>query len=272
MTNEEENYLPHREALDLFAPFDKNQLHYQTRKKESIRTIKGVAERDTRYNVKDILAVRQRLIQRASRKGKILTVDTDWMCPSDLPAALALNYKVYQEPLIGDIALYDSWLRKNNHITIAVFDHFDRGECLAYIGMMPLPERVILDIVQGKRDKLNIQAEEILTYDEPGDYTILADRVVTHPDHPEFVNRMLSFIMDFWYNQYPTRKMKRVYTRAVSDSGRIMIKKLFLGPVYSLTDSGVERVKDAYVLDMDEEAASRIVREFQQRLKSKEQQ
>ena len=85
VTNEEESCLPHGEALDLFAPFDKNQLHYQTKKKKSIRTIEGVTERDTRYNVKDVLEVRQRLIQRASRKGKIPTVDTDWMYPSDLP-------------------------------------------------------------------------------------------------------------------------------------------------------------------------------------------
>jgi hypothetical protein len=270
MADEEENYLLHREALDLFTPFDKNQLHYHTKKKKSIRTIEGATERDTRYNAKDILAVRQRLIQRASRKGRIPTVDTDWMYPSDLPAALALDYKVYQEPLIGNITLYDSWLRKNNHITVAVFDHFDRSKCLAYIGMMPLPEQIILDIIRGKRDELNIQAEEILTYDEPGDYTILADSVVTHPDHPELVNRMLSFIVGFWYDQYPTRRIKRIYARAVSDSGQRMIKKLFLGPLYSLTDNGIQRVKDAYVLDMDEEAASRIVREFQQRLKSKE--
>src|SRR5262249_21195743 len=155
---------------------------------------------------------------------------------------------------------YDSWLRKNNRITVAVFDHFDRGKCLAYIGMMPLPEQVILDIVQGKRDELNIRAEEILTYDEPRDYTIIADSVVTHPDHPELVNRMLSFIMDFWYDQYPIRKMKRIYARAVSDSGQRMIKKLFLGPLYSLRDGDIQRIKDAYVLDMDEEAASRIIR------------
>lgn len=135
--------------------------------------------------------------------------------------------------------------------------------------MIPLPEGVILDILTGKRGEMTINADEILTYDEPGEYTLLANSAVVHPEHPELVGRILEKIMDHWYHWYPERRIKRIYAQTISQSGRLMARKLYLGPLYTLEDGELRRCRDAYVLDMDEEPASRVISKFQERLHTK---
>ena len=44
-----------------------------------------------------------------------------------------------------------------------------------------------------------------------------------------------------------------------------------MGPMYAMIDGKLERIKDAYVLDLDEPASSIVIKRFQQKLKEKEQ-
>ncbi len=76
--------------------------------------------------------------------------------------------------------------------------------------------------------------------------------------------------MDFWYEQYPEKRVRRIYAQAISDAGRIMAQKLYLGPLYIIENEQLVRVEDAYVLDMENVAASKIVRAFQEKLRKKE--
>lgn len=260
-------YVSFSRALELFKPLDKNAFNYRVRKKE-IATKEDESGK-TLYGVQSVVAMRNALLKRASRKDKQPEVIIDWLQPTDIPASLALDQIVYHEMFLAEAEVYMAWRRKNPHISMAAFDAADRRTCYAYIGLIPLPESVILDVLTRKKDEKEITPDEILTYDQPGEYTLLANSAVVHPDYPELISKVIAKITDYWVEQYPKRRIKRIYAQAVSEQGRTMAQKLYLGPLYLLRDQEMVRVEDAYVLDLNDTAASRIIRQFQEKLRAK---
>ena len=184
-SNQEEldAYVSFSRALELFKPLDKNTFTYRVRKKE-IAT-KDDESGKTLYGVQSTIALRNSLLKKASHGDKQPEVITDWLQPTDIPAALALDQIVYHELFLAEAEVYMAWRKRNLHISMAVFDAKDRRTCYAYIALVPLPEPIILDILTGRRDKKEITPNEILTYDQPGEYTLLANSAVVHPDHPD---------------------------------------------------------------------------------------
>lgn len=259
-----DTYVSFSRALELFKPFDKNAFYYRVRKKE-IATREDASGK-TLYGVQSVIAKRNTLLKRESRKGTQPEVITDWLQPTDIPALLALDQLVYHEMYLAEAEVYMTWRRKNPYISMAAFDVRDRRTCYAYIGLIPLPEAVILDVLTGKKDEKEITPDEILTYDQPGEYTVLANSAVVHPDYPELMNKVIDAIGDYWLKQYPDKRIRRIYAQAISDKGRIMAQKLYLGPLYVLQNQELTRIKDAYVLDLDDVVASRIIRRFQEKL------
>jgi len=264
---EPDTYVSFSEALELFKPLDKNKFNYRIRKKE-ITTKKDEGGK-TLYGIQSTLAVRNALLKKASRRDKQPEVIIDWLRPTDIPASLELDQVVYHEMYLAEAEIYMGWRRKNPYISMAAFDAKDRRTCYAYIGLIPLPESIILDILTGKKDEKEITPDEILTYEQPGEYTLLANSAVVHPEYPELINKVIKALINYWIEQYPTKRIKRIYAQTVSEDGRIMAKKLYLGPLYILRDREMVRIEDAYVLDLNDVAASRIIREFQERLAAK---
>lgn len=220
---------------------------------EAIRTSIG----DTRYK-KEFL------------KRRIPDVILDWVRPEDVPSGLALDQIVYHEMFLANLEVYIAWHRKNPKISMGAFDKNDRRIRYAYIGFIPLPENIILDILTGKKDEKEITPDEILTYDEPGEYTLLANSAVVHPDYPELLNTIIHGIMQYWIDQYPEKRIKRIYAQAISDQGQKLVKKLYLAPLYIMENNELKRVDDAYVLDMKEKAVSKVIQQFQERLEAKQ--
>ena len=266
-------YVRFTKATELFQPLSKNTLNYRVRVGD-IKTRKD--EHGKLYEIESLLRMRDVLIEEQFKertmKRTTPKVILDWVKPEDVPSGLALDQIVYHEMFLASAEVYMAWRRKNPKISMAAFDAKDRRIRYGYIGLIPLPESVILDVLTGKRDEKEITPDEILTYDEPGEYTLLANSAVIHPDYPEFTTSIIHAIMNFWIDQYPEKRIKRIYAQTVSEQGRILAKKLYLGPLYILGNNGLLRIDDAYVLDMNEEAASKILRQFQERLKIKEQQ
>jgi hypothetical protein len=224
----------------------------------------------TLYSVQSTLELRNRLLKKVSRRDRQPEVIVDWLRPTDITAALDLDQMVYHEMFLAEAEVYMAWRRKNSYLSRAAFDARDRRTCYGYLGLIPLSEQVILEILTGKKYEKEITQDEILTYDEPGDYTLFANSVVVHPDYPEVMSKILRSFIDFWYEQYPEKRVKRIYAQVVSDAGRIMAQKLYFGPLYVIQNDQLVRIKDAYVLDMDDVSSSKIVRDFQEKLKKKE--
>lgn len=211
-------------------------------------------------------------IEEGRKKRSVPDVILDWVRPEDVPSGLALDQIVYNEMFLADAEVYMNWRRKNPKISMGAFDAHDRRTRYAYIGFIPLPENIILDILTGKKDEKEITPNEILTYDDPGEYTLLANSVVVHPNYPELINKLIHGVMQYWIDQYPVRRIKRIYAQAVSEQGQTLAKKLYLAPLYIMENGNLKRVEDAYVLDMQDKAVSKVIRQFQEQLKIKEQQ
>ncbi len=226
----------------------------QIRKKDKTEVDKGPAL----YNYEDILRVKE---NRDKKKKRLLT-SVDWQKISDLPAILKLDLKVYKEDIVGDIALYISWEKKNPKITLMSFESGNRENVLAYISLVPLPEKIILSILKGERPELSISPDEVETYNRKGGYTLLAESAVTHPDHPEQLNFVLREVLNFWIEQYPDRYIEKIYADAASDDGDILARKLYFSPLYDVSDT-------AYVLDLRKPGASKLVKRFQEEIKKK---
>lgn len=267
---EPDAYVSFSRALELFKPLDKNKFNYRVRKKEIIT--KEDENGKTLYGVQSTIATRNALLRGTSRRNKQPEVILDWIQPTDIPAALILDHIVYHEMLLAEAEIYMAWRRKNPYTSMAAFDAQDRRICYGYIGLIPLPESIILDILTHKKNENDITPDEILTYDQPGAYTLLANSAVVHPEHPELINKIITAIANYWLEQYPERRIKRIYTQTVSTAGRLLAKKLYLGPLYILQGLEMVRIEDAYVLDLDDIAASRVIREFQEKLIAKSQQ
>lgn len=213
-------------------------------------------------------------IQAQGENKKVpLNTIADWIRIEDVIAGLKLDQIVYNEHLdeflLTNAAHYQERKKKNPRTSIGIFDAHDRGTMYAYISLLPLKEETIMDILLGKREETDIHSEDILTYNEPGEYTLLASSAVHHPDHPELIIRLIRAFMNYWIEQYPEKQVKCIYAQTVSDSGKLMANKLRMSTMYTQKDGHMERIKDAYMLDMKEPAASKVIKEFQERLQAK---
>jgi hypothetical protein len=266
-----EGYARFTEAIKLFEPLSKNTFNYRVRAGDITVKEDGAGRM---YEVASVIKTKNILLQDEEKK-KVTPINTiaDWIKREDVLAGLKLDQIVYNEHLddfqLYNAAHYQERKRKNPRTSIGIFDAHDRGTIYAYISLLPLKEETIMDILLGKRKETDIHSEDILTYDEPSEYTLLASSAVHHPDHPELINRLIRAFMNFWIDQYPERRIKRIYAQTVSDSGKLMANKLRMSTIYTLKNGRMERIQNAYMIDLDEPAASKIIKEFQERLKEK---
>jgi hypothetical protein len=186
----------------------------------------------------------------------------DWIMPADIPAALKMLQQVYNEEVdLAEAAIYQSWRKHNNKLSMGAFSQ-DRQECYGSIQVVPLDERVILDILSGKRKESSIQPDEVRSYSEPGPYTSLATNAAVLPGMPRLLYQVLFRYMQFWIDQFPDRYITRVYAQAVSGTGDQMISHFFMSSRYDLAP-------DAYMLDLARPGASKVIRWFQAEIAKK---
>jgi len=263
-----EGYARFTEAAKLFEPLSRNTFNYRVRAGDIIVKEDNAGKM---YEIASVIKTKNMLLQDEEEK-KAAPVNTiaDWIKIDDVIAGLKLDHIVYNEVFLSDTAHYQERKKKNPHTSIGIFDINDRGTMYAYISLLPLKEEIIMDILLGKRDENDIHSQDILTYDEPGEYTLLASSAVHHPDHPELITRLIRAFMNYWVDQYPERRIKCIYAQTVSESGKLLANKLRMSTMHMMVDGHMERIKDAYMLDLNEPAASKIIREFQERLKAKD--
>ena len=264
-----EGYARFTEAIKLFEPLSRNTFNYRVRAGDIIAKEDAAGKV---YEVASLVETRKILLQDEEKK-KVASVNivADWIKIDDVIAGLKLDQIVYNEHLdeylLTNAAHYQERKKKNPYTSIGIFDAHDRGTMYAYISLLPLKEKTIMDILLGKREETDIHSDDILTYDESGEYTLLVSSAVHHPNHPELINKLIRAFMNFWIEQYPERRIKRIYAQTVSDSGKLMANKLRMSTMYLIKDGHMERVENAYMLDLDEPAASKLIKRFQESLK-----
>ncbi len=256
MPKKQVEYVTSREGANLLK-MDRHRFFYYVDSR-NIKVQEGETARKNLYNYEDIMRVRQELGINDIRPTVI-----DWVGPVDVTSTVALDFQVYHETIVGDLNLYVSWVKQNGRISLAAFDAHDRKIVLAYIALLPLPETVIHEILQGKRNEQDIKPEEIETYEREGSYTLLAESAVTHPDYPEKLGEVIRGLFDYWCSQYPQRTIEKIYAQSASAKGDVLIQKLYFAARYDLAEN-------AFMLDLRRPGASRLVKTYQQCLKEEE--
>lgn len=263
-----EGYARYSVARKLFEPFKEGVFNYRVKVGDIL-----VKEEDgvKLYEVASILRVKAALLEEDKVRRVLLTKhEIRWTKVEDVPASMILDQAIYHETQLANIEHYQERKQKNPYTSCAVFDTEKANTMYAYISLLPLPEETIMDILLGKRDETEITSKDILAYDKPGEYTLLVSSVAQHPDYKNLLRGLIRFYMDFWISLYPEKRIKRIYAQTVSDDGRKMASQLLLGPMYAMIEGRPQRIKDAYVIDMDEPSASKTIQNFQERLKEKE--
>lgn len=221
--------------------------------------------RNGRYSLEDILKIKQEREagkQRRPYRLKPKPVLLDWLSPADIPACLKLDYAIYHEIDYDTPRTYQERQKKNGHIAMAAFNK-DRSECLGYVGLIPLPEQMCLDIVTGKHSEVGIPLEVVETYDRPGGFSLLATSAAIHPERPDLLYKLLYKIMEFWLEQFPERYITRIYAQTISTRGDLLVQHFFMTPLPAPYPT------DAYYLDMARPSASKIIRWFQGQIHEK---
>ncbi len=230
-----------------------------------IRELPERTRRNRRFNLEDILRIKERRMQgkpRKQYKKRPAPVVIDWLKAEDMPSCLRLDQIVYDEIYLAEAAVYQSWRKKNGHLSFAAFDAKDRNICLGYAGLIPLPEHVCIDILRGVRDDKSITVDEVESYSRPGAYVLLAISAVTHKDRPDLLYALLYHHMHFWIDMYPERYIKKIYAQAVTQRGELLVQHLFMAPRPDLA-------YNAYELDLARPAASKVIRRFKEQLAEK---
>ncbi|HVB61064.1 MAG TPA: hypothetical protein VNE61_07715 [Ktedonobacteraceae bacterium] len=254
-------FIDSRAAIEILGEENGGKFFYYV-KSGQIAKEPGSPKRNARYDLADVLKIKEIL---ASKKRVKKTTETvvDWIGVDDVLTSLQLDYRVYgSEVFLADLPYYAERVRKNPHVALAVFESPKRDRILAYISLLPLPEQTILEILRGDRHETAISTEEIETYERKGGYTLLAESVVTDPNHAEQLNTLLRHLTDYWCEQYPERYITKIYAQAESKQGDILIQKLFLAPLENLAPN-------AYALNLMRPGASRFIRHFQECIEQK---
>ena len=260
MTTAPEEYVDSREGADLLG-VDTGRFFYYVQSGQ-IEKEPNSPKRNARYKVADILRVKEKLANKKRTKNNTDHV-VDWIGVNDVLTSLQLDYRVYgDEVFLADLPYYAERVRKNPHVALAIYDSPKRERILAYISLLPVPEQTIIEVLRGERHETKISTDEIETYERKGGYTLLAESVVTDPDHPELLNTLLRHLTEYWCEQYPDRYVTKIYAQAESRHGDILIQKLFLAPREDLAPN-------AYVLNLMRPGASRFVRSFQECMENK---
>lgn len=232
---------------------------------EQIRAEPNRGPRSGRYNMQDILNVKKRREAgkpRKQYKKRESAVLIDWLRITDVPAVLKLNHIVYHDYLLTAFDLYTKWLEKNPYIFIAAFDK-NRDNCLGYLGLTPFPERVILDIVSGKREESSIELQEVEPDDRLGEFTLLANRIAIHPNYSELLFRLIDEVMEIWVKKFPEQYVRKVYALVTNTECDMAVQMFHMAPRYDLKPENV------FELDLARPGVSSLIRDFQQKLKEK---
>lgn len=259
-----ETYVPWNEGADRLGL--KRSAFFYLVKSGQIRSEPNRGPRDGRYSLEDIENIRKQRAQGARRKPykkRLAPVMLDWLSPLDIPAILKLDQVVYDEMFLAEAAVYRQWSEKNPQLAMAAFDaRSNRQEMLAYVAALPLAESVIVSILKGEREEIDITMDEIQSYDQPGGYTLLANSAVTHPERPDLLYKVLYRMMAEWIERYPERYITRIYAQSVSERGDQLVQHFFMAPRYDLAPN-------AYMLDFARPGASKVIRWYQAMLAQK---
>jgi hypothetical protein len=260
--SEENSYVSAEQGIELLGEKASKFYYHVNRGEIATETPArpGKGKKNNRYLVADILQVKNKLAERRNRKRSPVLID--WVRVSDVPIALLLSQQVYSEEIdLQEAALYASWRKNNDKITIGAFSQ-NRSEVYATIQLVPLSEQIILDVLAGRREESSIRPDEIESFERPGAYILLCTSVTVLKSRPMLLTELLKRYIAFWLEQYPERYIQKIYAQTVSESGAMLAQHMFMAPRPDLA-------YNAFELNLLWPPASKLIRQFKHQMEEK---
>ena len=140
----------------------------------------------------------------------------------------------------------------------------DRRDIWGALTIMPLPEALIHRLLKHEIHERDIRPDDVLTYEPDHVYDGYVASVIIRPQYQLHLRSLIQSMLDFWCQQYPVIRLRRLYAFGATSQGRRFIHHLFFSPRYDLGSN-------AWELDpMSEDNPSRLIASFQDCIKSKE--
>lgn len=226
-------------------------------------------QRDALYSAEDIYKVTE--FHRLKRKNRVEAIrskknaqaNTDWVQAGDLPYLLALDYEVFGIDEAVDLTITHTWWKKNPFMCRVIYNAEDRKDMWGYLTIIPMELETIVHLLQRKMHERDIRPEHILTYEENKSYTVYVNALVMKPERQVFLRTLINSVLDYWCEQYPRMRIKKLYAYAESDEGWSVIKHLFFAPRYDIGER-------AFELDPFQMNPSKLIKAFQDCLKERE--
>jgi hypothetical protein len=267
MSKQEKQWLEAKEAVPLFSEVTglvgRSFFRYKERVRQQLPPGKKKGALYLRSDIEKLSPSRTK--GQTKTKGEeqqpSITVATDWIREGDLPYVLALDFEMYGPEGTVDPKITYRWWQRNPYMCRILFDAQDRRNVLGAITIMPLEMDTILKLLRREIQEQDILPEAILTY-EPGEYDAFVLSTVVRPQARIHLRQLLYSLVQFWCDQYPQVRLRRLYTFPWSREGWLLIKHLYFAPRRDLAP-------DAFELDPWEPNPSRLIQEFQRCIEQK---
>lgn len=270
MINEE--LVDSKQAVKLYeeAGITGNTFYRHAREGKIRKFLPEGRQRDAYYSLEDIRKIVE--FQRLKRKNRVETIRnkkeaqgrTDWVQAGDLPSLLALDYEMFGIDEAVDLTITYTWWKKNPYMCRVIYNAEDRKDIWGYVTMIPMKEETIFKLLQREMHERDIRTDHILIYEANKSYMVYANAIVIKPDHQSAIRTLINSVLNFWCEQYPKIRIKKLYAYAESDEGWSLIKHLFFAPRYDIGER-------AFELDPLQMNPSKLIKAYQDCLKEREQ-
>lgn len=210
---DEDTWVPLREALDLLKTMGKVGFYYHVRH-NVIRSHKSESnDRDNVYHLGDVKRFYAKRTNQEVRYEQHAETVLRWITPADIAYLIKLDYEVYGSYPEQDNNTFASWLERNTHMALGVFDQAQPTRCLAYVSAPPVYEPSLLRLLQTEQYSIFSVLTHIepLTYEgmEPGFFTPVIHTMAAKSE--KYLSEVLSGLVDYWKSLLPEREITRIY-------------------------------------------------------------
>lgn len=156
------------------------------------------------------------------------------------------------------------WIGRNKYVYWAEFHPHNRRDIWAVLGILPLPEEVIVQLLQKEISPKDIPVEAVLPY-EPGKiYSCYISSTTAVRDHSNAITRLMQRVLSYWKKHNIC--VERVYIDVPEESLEdipplILTNEFFYSPLYGLDE---RRHSTHWVLRLDRRNGNPSVKAYQQ--------
>jgi len=233
------------------------------------KTLLKGKERGALYNAEDTRKLVE--LHRLKRRDRVKAIQarkdkqgkTDWVHADDLSHLLALDHQVFGIDEAVDLFITHTWWEKNPYMCRILYHETNRTDIWGYVTIIPMEEKTIFKLLRRDMHERDIRVNHILLYEENKSYTVYANAIVVKSEHQSSVRTLINSVLNFWCEQYPKIKIKKLYAYAESDEGWNLVKHLFFAPRYDIGER-------AFELDPSQKNPSKLIKAYQDCLQERE--